>query len=239
MKFWTKSIDPHKIPVHIAIVMDGNGRWATKRGLPRVAGHRAGLDSARTVIEEASRLGVKYLTLYTFSTENWKRPRDEVDFIMRLPEEFWNRDRDHLESFDVRLKILGDLNGVPESTHRVSLEAMEATKDRKGLTVNLALNYGGRDEILRAAKAFGQAHPQGDGTEEDFARYLYTAGMPDPDLFIRPGAEKRISNFLLWQLAYTELVFTDCLWPDFGGRQLHEAIADFQKRDRRSGGLKV
>lgn len=231
-------LDPGKIPVHIAIVMDGNGRWAAKRGLPRVAGHRAGLDSARTIMEESARLGVKYLTLYTFSTENWKRPQEEVDFIMSLPEEFWTRDRSRIDERDIRLNILGDLDGLPESTRRVSLEAMDATHNRKGLTVNLALNYGGRDEIVRAAKEFVKAYPDGTGSEQDFAKFLYTADMPDPDLLIRPGAERRISNFLLWQLAYTEMVFTDCLWPDFDAKQLHDAILDYQTRDRRRGGLK-
>lgn len=231
-------LDPKKIPVHIAIVMDGNGRWAAKRGLPRVAGHRAGLDSARAIMEESARLGVKYLTLYTFSTENWKRPQEEVDFIMSLPEEFWTRDRSSIDKMDIRLNILGDIDGLPDSTRRVSLEAMDATHNRKGLTVNLALNYGGRAEIVRAAKAFATAYPHGDGREQDFANFLYTANMPDPDLLIRPGAEKRISNFLLWQLAYTELVFTDCLWPDFNVKQLQSAIIEFQTRDRRRGGLK-
>lgn len=231
-------LDPKKIPVHIAIVMDGNGRWAAKRGLPRVAGHRAGLDSARAIMEESAHLGVKYLTLYTFSTENWKRPQEEVDFIMSLPEEFWTRDRSNIDKMDVRLNILGDIDGLPESTRRVSLEAMDATRNRKGLTVNLALNYGGRAEIVRAAKAFANAYPHGDGSEQDFANFLYTANMPDPDLLIRPGAEKRISNFLLWQLAYTEMVFTDCLWPDFNVKQLQSAISEFQARDRRRGGLK-
>lgn len=242
MKFFrrdkSRALDLENIPVHIAIVMDGNGRWAAKRGLPRVAGHRAGLDAARTIMEEAARLGVKYLTLYTFSTENWKRPQEEVDFIMSLPEEFWTRDRSRIDEQDIRLTILGDLDGLPESTKRVSLEAMEATRDRKGLTVNLALNYGGRDEIVRAAKAFATAYPDGVGTEQDFATFLYTGNMPDPDLLIRPGAEKRISNFLLWQLAYTELVFTDCLWPDFNIKHLQEAILEYQSRDRRRGGLK-
>ncbi|KAF0195448.1 MAG: undecaprenyl diphosphate synthase [Bacillota bacterium] len=234
-----KALDPRKIPMHIAIVMDGNGRWAAKRGLPRVAGHRAGLDSARAIMEESVRLGVKYLTLYTFSTENWKRPQEEVDFIMSLPEEFWTRDRSSIDEMDIRLNILGDLDGLSESTRRVSLEAMGATHKRKGLTVNLALNYGGRAEIIRAANAFAKAYPTGEGSEQDFAKFLYTSDMPDPDLLIRPGAEKRISNFLLWQLAYTEMVFTDCLWPDFNVKQFQDAILEYQTRDRRRGGLKV
>jgi len=231
------TIDRDRIPAHIAIVMDGNGRWAQKRGLPRIAGHRAGLESARVVIEEASALGVKYLTLYTFSTENWKRPKDEVDFIMSLPEEFWRRDRDRILCNAIRLNILGDLDGLPEHTRRVSLEAMEATSEHRGLVVSLAMNYGGRAEILRAARLFAAAHPHGNGTEADFAKYLYTADMPDPDLLIRPGAEKRISNYLLWQLAYAEMVFSDSLWPDFSATHLREAIIEYQGRHRRRGGL--
>lgn len=230
------ALDMDRIPVHVAIVMDGNGRWAQKRGLPRVAGHRAGLDSAKRIIEEAGRLGIKYLTLYTFSTENWKRPKEEVDFIMSLPEEFWHKERRLIDENDVRLNILGDVDGLPESTRRVSLEAMEVTKGRSGLTVNLALNYGGRAEILRAAKAFAKRFPDG-GTEADFAECLYTGGMPDPDLLIRPGGEKRISNYLLWQIAYAELIFTDQLWPDFTEKELREALIEFQGRDRRRGGL--
>lgn len=230
------ALDLKRIPLHVAIVMDGNGRWAQKRGLPRVAGHRAGLDSAKRAIEEASRLGIRYLTLYTFSTENWRRPKEEVDFIMSLPEEFWRKERKLIDEEDVRLMILGDLDGLPESTRSVSLEAMEATKGRGGLTVNLALNYGSRAEILRAAAIFAKRFPAG-GTEEDFAQCLYTAGMPDPDLLIRPGGERRISNYLLWQLAYAELVFTDQLWPDFSAKDLHEALVEYQGRDRRRGGL--
>jgi len=225
-----------KVPAHVAIIMDGNGRWAARRGLPRTAGHRAGLESARRVIREAGRLGIKYLTLYTFSTENWKRPPAEVDFIMNLPGEFWHSERRALEEANVRLKILGDLCALPAATRVVVEEAVAATRDALGLTVSLALNYGGRAEILRAAQLFVERYA-GRGTEADFASCLYTEDLPDPDLLIRPGGEKRISNFLLWQLAYTEMIFLDKFWPDFTGSDLVQAVQDYQARVIRQGGI--
>lgn len=224
------------IPVHVAIIMDGNGRWAERRGLPRTAGHRAGLESTRRVIKEAARLGIKYLTLYTFSTENWKRPADEVDFIMRLPGEFWHRERPALQEANVRIQAIGDINALPRATRQVVEEAVASTREASGLTVNLALNYGGRAEILRAARLYAERYCSA-GTEADFAACLYTEGLPDPNLLIRPGGEKRISNFLLWQTAYTELFFVDKLWPDFDGGDLAEIIKEYQGRSIRRGGL--
>jgi undecaprenyl diphosphate synthase len=224
------------IPTHVAIIMDGNGRWAERRGLPRSAGHRAGLESARRVIKEAARLGIKYLTLYAFSTENWKRPPAEVEFIMSLPVEFWHRERSALREANVRIKVLGDINALPLTTRQVVEEAVASTREASGLTVNLALNYGGRADILRAARLYAKRNSLL-GTEADFAACLYTEGLPDPDLLIRPGGEKRISNFLLWQIAYTELFFVDKLWPDFDGGDLAEIIEEYQGRSVRRGGL--
>jgi undecaprenyl diphosphate synthase len=232
-------VDKLRVPVHVAIIMDGNGRWATSRGLPRNVGHRRGLDSAKKVIEAASDMGIKYLTLYMFSTENWKRPQEEVDFLMSLPQEFWRRERENLKDKDVRVRILGNLDPLPEETRATLLEASRETKGARGLTVNLAVNYGGRDEILQAAVKYVQAL-HGDTVkpgEDSFARFLYTEEMPDPDLLIRPGGEQRISNYLLWQIAYAELVFTPTLWPDFGSAELYEAIGEYQRRERRRGGL--
>jgi undecaprenyl diphosphate synthase len=223
-------------PTHVAIIMDGNGRWAERRGLPRSAGHRAGLESARKVIQEAARLGIKYLTLYAFSTENWKRPPGEVEFIMSLPGEFWRKERPALQEANVRIKILGDIKALPLGTRQAVEEAVAATSEASGLTVNLALNYGARAEIMRAARLFAERHAR-TGTEADFAACLYTDGLPDPDLLIRPGGEKRISNFLLWQLAYTELFFVEKLWPDFDGSDLGEVILEYQGRSIRRGGL--
>jgi len=223
-------------PTHVAIIMDGNGRWAERRGLPRSAGHRAGLESARKVIQEAARLGIKYLTLYAFSTENWKRPPGEVEFIMSLPGEFWRKERPALQEANVRIKILGDIKALPLGTRQAVEEAVAATRTASGLTVNLALNYGARAEIMRAARLFAERHAR-TGTEADFSACLYTDGLPDPDLLIRPGGEKRISNFLLWQLAYTELFFVEKLWPDFDGSDLGEVILEYQGRSIRRGGL--
>ncbi|MBT9134212.1 MAG: Ditrans,polycis-undecaprenyl-diphosphate synthase ((2E,6E)-farnesyl-diphosphate specific) [Firmicutes bacterium] len=228
--------DASPLPSHIAIIMDGNGRWAERRGLPRTAGHRAGLESTRRVIKESVRLGIKYLTLYTFSTENWKRPSTEVEFIMSLPGEFWRRERSALEEANVRIKVLGDINGLPLATRHVILEAVAATQNASGLTVSLALNYGGRAEIVRAARLFMERYGIV-GNEADFATGLYTAELPDPELLIRPGGERRISNFLLWQLAYTELFFVDKLWPDFDGNDLVRVIEEYRGRSVRRGGL--
>lgn len=227
------------LPRHVAIVMDGNGRWAEKRGLPRNIGHRRGLDTARRIMEEAARLGIAHLTLYMFSTENWKRPREEVDFLMALPGEFWRKEKESLKQHNIRLRALGDMRGLPQETQDVLAEALAATAHRTGLSVNLAINYGGRQEILRGAQALSRLKSEEIAaiTEEQFASLLYTEEIPEVDLLIRPGGELRVSNFLLWQIAYAELVFSNTLWPDYRISDFHKALADFQQRKRRRGGL--
>lgn len=235
-------VDPSRIPKHIAIIMDGNGRWAQKRLLPRQAGHRAGIEALRRSIEMADELGVAVLTVYAFSTENWKRPQDEVGFLMSLVLEYMEAELAALDRKNVKIRILGDLDRF-EPRIRAELEnAVAATARNTGLVLNIALNYGGRAELLGAAQTIAQAVAAGtlqpDAiTEETIQSCLYTAGLPDPDLMIRTAGEMRISNFLLWQLAYSEIWITDTLWPDFGREQLLQAIADYQQRDRRFGGL--
>jgi len=229
-KIQQKLISSGSIPQHIAIIMDGNGRWAKKHGLPRVAGHREGVNSVRDVVEACGQLGVKYLTLYTFSTENWKRPllkalRDETD---------------RLRKNNVRLNVIGDVNALPSEVQAELHDAIEKTKDNTGLTLNLALSYSGRWDILTALRSIVRDAQQGkltaeEVTEELFSRRLSTASIPDPDLLIRTSGEMRISNFLLWQTAYTELYVSKTYWPDFRRAHLYEAIADFQHRERRFG----
>lgn len=232
-------IDLSSLPCHVAIVMDGNGRWAERRALPRNAGHRRGLEAARKIMEEAARLGVAHLTLYMFSTENWKRPKEEVDFLMSLPGEFWRREKETLERHNIRLRVLGDIAALPEATRNVLEEALHATLHRTGLSVNLAINYGGRQDILQGAKSLAKLDSADLSAlgEEDFASFLYTADIPEVDLFIRPGGELRVSNFLLWQIAYAELDFSETLWPDYSIAEFHQALASFQHRKRRRGGL--
>ncbi len=225
-----------KAPRHIAIIMDGNGRWAKKRGLPRKAGHAAGAETFRTIATYCKDIGVEYLTVYAFSTENWKRPEDEVGAIMGLLEKYLKESIEKMEKDGIRLKILGDTSRLSPGLRDLIRETDAITSRVQGMQVNVCLNYGGRDEILRAAKAWSEAG--GEMTEEAFSRYLYTGGLPDPDLVIRPSGEYRISNFLLWQSAYAEFYYTDVLWPDFGPRELDRAIESFQKRDRRFGGVK-
>lgn len=232
-------VGPGKLPRHIAIVMDGNGRWAERRALQRNFGHRQGLASARRIMEAASHLGIEHLTLYMFSTENWKRPREEVDFLMSLPGEFWRREKETLKQHNIRLRALGNIAGLPEATRAVLEEALHETADRTGLSVNLAINYGGREDILQGAKALGSMDVTqvSELTEDQFASLLYTGEIPEVDLLIRPGGELRVSNFLLWQIAYAELIFSKTLWPDYGVSEFHNAIAEFQQRRRRRGGL--
>ena len=232
---------PEKTPRHIAIIMDGNGRWAAKRGLPKIAGHRAGVLAARKVIEASVKLGVKCLTLYTFSTENWKRPEREVKALFDLIEEYIDKEADKLHRNNIRLNVIGRFAGLPEAAREKLAGVMRLTGDNTALTVNLALNYGGRTEIVDACRAIAGAVGEGrllpdDITEELFAEHLYTRGLPDPDLMIRTSGEFRISNYLLWQLSYAELYVTDTLWPDFGEKDLEKAIAEFRRRDRRYGG---
>jgi undecaprenyl diphosphate synthase len=232
----------HSIPHHIAIIMDGNGRWAKKRALPRVAGHHEGMKVVRKITRLANKLGVKTLTLYAFSTENWKRPKMEVDYLMKLPEEFLGKFLPELIEENVRVTMMGYDKNLPEHTAGAVLNAMDATKDNDGLVLNFALNYGSRAEILDAVKNVlkdvnNGIIDEGQIDEETFSNYLMTKELPDPDLLIRTSGEIRLSNFMLWQLAYTEFWFTPVLWPDFEEKHLIEAIEAFQGRSRRFGGL--
>ena len=224
------------VPRHIAIIMDGNGRWAKKRGLPRKAGHAAGAETFRKIATYCKDIGVEYLTVYAFSTENWTRPQDEVQAIMDLLEKYLKESIEKMEKDGIRLRILGDPTRLSSGLQALIRETDAITDRVQGMQVNVCLNYGGRDEILRAAKAWSEAG--GEMTQEAFSQYLDTGMMPDPDLVIRPSGECRISNFLLWQSAYAEFYFTDVLWPDFSPRELDLAIESFRKRDRRYGGVK-
>lgn len=236
-------IDLNRVPKHIAIIMDGNGRWAKERNLPRTMGHKAGVETIRRIIKECDKIGVKYLTLYAFSTENWKRPKDEVSALMKLLVEYLKKEFSELNKNNVIINNIGDISKLPEVCQKELMSAYERTKNNTGITMNLALNYGGRDEILTAIKKMTQDIEKGnisiDKINEDvFSKYLYTKGMPDPDLIIRPSGEQRLSNFLLWQCAYSEFWYSDINWPDFSENDLHKAIYDFQNRDRRFGGIK-
>ena len=230
-------------PQHIAIIMDGNGRWAKKRGLPRTAGHAAGAETFRRIATYCRSIGVKYLTVYAFSTENWKRSRDEVESIMALFEKYLHEAIDEMEQDHIRLKVLGDLSRISPELRALIERTAEISTHYDGFQANICINYGGRDEIVHAARRFaaqcaaGEKKPE-ELTEEAFGGLLYTAGIPDPELIIRPSGEERVSNFLLWQSAYAEYYFTDVLWPDFDERELDRAIAAYQKRDRRFGGVK-
>lgn len=233
---------PAAVPAHIGIIMDGNGRWAKKRRLPRSAGHRAGAENFRTITRYASKIGVKYLTLYAFSTENWSRPQEEVGALMDLFKSYLEEAlRDFMDE-NIRVRFIGDVSAFSPELQKLIREVEEASAPKTGMVLNLAMNYGGRAELLRAAKAFaadvksGQTGPES-LTEEGFSRYLYTAGQPDPDLIIRPSGEQRISNFLLWQSAYAEFVYFDILWPDFKPGDLDEAIRIYSSRQRRFGGV--
>ncbi len=238
-----ETLDPDRLPKHIAIIMDGNGRWAKQRSLPRVAGHRAGVEPVRVTVETCARLGIKALTLYAFSVENWKRPRAEVDTLWRLLRVYLRRELPNLQRNSIRLRAIGRLEALPAAAQRELLDAVEATAANRGLLVNLAINYGGRAELADAVNAVLQeARSNGrlaklQVTEDDSAAHLYTAGLPDPDLLIRTSGEMRISNFLLWQVAYAELYVTETLWPDFTRQDLLRAILEYQRRDRRFGGL--
>ncbi len=227
------------LPRHIAIIMDGNGRWAKKRGLPRTAGHAAGAETFRRIASYCRDLGIEYLTVYAFSTENWKRSAEEVSAIMGLLKKYLEEAIEKMRRENVRIRVLGDLTPLsPELRALIDrVEAIDETLETR-TQANLCVNYGGRDEIVRAVKAWQADPDHGELTEAELSRYLYTAGMPDPDLIIRPSGEERISNFLLWQSAYSEFYFTDILWPDFTPKDMDAAIAAYQKRDRRYGGVK-
>ncbi len=234
------SLDSENIPQHIAIIMDGNGRWAKKRQLPRSLGHRAGGEALRDVIETAAVIGLKYLTIYAFSTENWSRPQDEVSSIMQLLVEYLKKEAKELHKNNVKIITIGDLSRLPRDLQQEVEKVKELTKDNTGLRVNIALNYGGRDELVRAFKKISSEIVAGNRTtdeinEELIANYLDTAEIPEPELLIRTSGECRLSNFMIWQLSYTEFWFTDCYWPDFKGKDLVEAIQDYQNRERRFG----
>jgi len=233
-------VDPERLPRHVAIIMDGNGRWAKTRSLPRVAGHRAGISSVREVVETAARLGLQVLTLYAFSVENWKRPRREIDTLMDLLKEYLSLELDNLNRNNIRFQVIGRFDELSESVQAELHKGIEATRRNTGLLFNIALSYGGRTEIVDACRRMLHERLRGiaswtEPTEEVFERYLYTAGQPDPDLLIRTSGELRVSNFLLWQIAYAEIWVTETLWPDFRKRELLQAIVDYQKRERRYG----
>lgn len=232
-----------KIPNHLAVIMDGNGRWAKKRFLPRKAGHRAGAEKLKKFVEWCVDFKIKHLTVYAFSTENWQRPSDEVNALMNLIGEFFKKHRKELAEEGVGLRFIGNLSDLPEESLAVVQEIAEESKDRDRIILHIALSYGGRQEIVRAAQLFAQdviydKTLLNDLNIENFSTYLYTKDTPDPDLLIRPGGEQRISNFLLWQLSYTEIYFTDTLWPDFTKDDLKKALIEFADRERRYGKVK-
>ncbi len=227
---------PDKIPQHIAIIMDGNGRWAQARGLPRLAGHRAGTENLRRIIEACVEFGVKYLTIYAFSTENWGRPEDEVSGLMGIFDEVFERELAELHKQGARLQHIGRLDEVRPSLREKVRKGIEITKKNDRLVLNVAFNYGGRDEIVQAIRSIMNEGIQSEDVDEDVvSRHLYTAGIPDPDLVIRTSGEQRISNFLIWQAAYAEWVFPQTFWPDFGRDELLAAIQEFGRRERRYG----
>jgi undecaprenyl diphosphate synthase len=235
-------LDAKRLPQHIAVIMDGNGRWAQRRHLPRIAGHRAGVLSARTVIETCARLKIPALTLYAFSMENWRRPKAEIDFLMRLLREYLRKELPLIHRNNIRLLVIGRPDQLPAAVRADVVRAMEQTAKNSGMKLAVALNYGGRAELVDAFNRIldrrrnnGLANAPVD--EETISQHLYTAGLPDPDLLIRTSGEMRVSNFLLWQIAYAEIYVTETLWPDFTRAQLYEALLDFQKRERRYGGL--
>jgi undecaprenyl diphosphate synthase len=228
------------IPYHIGIIMDGNGRWAREHGLPRSEGHRAGTDNIRRVLEACGEYGIKIVTIYAFSTENWQRPRDEVKGLMGILERVLEKEVENLHREGVRLRHVGELEGLSDKLRRLVLDAIELTKDNEGLTLNVAFNYGGRAEIVRGARKLLEDGVDPRSVDEElFGRYLYTAGLPDPDLIIRTGGEMRLSNFLIWQSAYAEYYSTPTYWPDFDAEELAKALQAYAQRDRRFGRLKV
>lgn len=248
MAFFSKKKDEQigvtdlNLPSHIGIIMDGNGRWAKKRGLPRKAGHRQGAKTFRTITRYCSDIGIKYLTVYAFSTENWKRPQEEVDALMSLFKSYLNEALEDFKDDSIVVKFIGDKSGFNDELRELMIENEESSKDRDGMVLNIAMNYGSRDEIVRAVRNISEDVRNGkissdDITENLFSNYLYTAGQPDPDLIIRPSGEYRISNFLLWQSAYTEFVIMNKLWPDFQKSDLDEALQIYSSRNRRYGGV--
>ena len=244
MKFLKQSmkgqLDSSRLPRHIAIIMDGNGRWAKKRGLPRKLGHKAGAENFRKIATYCKKIGISYLTVYAFSTENWKRPVEEVEAIMGLLEQYLDESLAQMEKDKVKMAFFGDLSVLSPKLQEKIAKAVEISKGFEGVQVNICLNYGGRDEILQATRAFAKdfsENPQLVLNEALFASYLYSKDVPEPDLIIRPSGEYRLSNFLLWQSAYSEFYFTQTYWPDFDTEELNRAILAFQKRDRRYGAI--
>jgi undecaprenyl diphosphate synthase len=242
-----EQLDESRLPRHVAIIMDGNGRWAGRRHLPRVAGHSAGVDSARTAIETCSRLGLPALTLYAFSLENWRRPKAEIDFLMRLLRQYLKKELPSLHRNNVRLRVIGRTDQLPDGVEEDMQKGVEFTSSNTGMVLTVALNYGGRAELVDAFNSILESlrrnGSNGHGPaafrvdEQTIADHLYTAGLPDPDLLIRTSGEMRVSNFLLWQIAYAEIYVTETLWPDFSRAELYTALIDYQKRERRYGGL--
>ena len=235
-----EEIDFGNLPRHIAIIMDGNGRWAKKRKMPRTAGHAVGAETFRKVATYCKNIGLDYLTVYAFSTENWKRPQEEVDAIMGLLEKYLLESIEKMERDKVKMKFFGDVSVLSPRLRELIAHTEEISKRFEGCQVNICLNYGGRDELVRAMRRYALEVSEGRENnieEEDVGSYLFSAGIPDPDLLIRPGGEYRLSNFLMWQSAYSELYFTDKLWPDFDEKEINRAIAEFQRRERRYGGV--
>lgn len=230
------------IPEHIAIIMDGNGRWAKQKGLPRIAGHHSGMKTVKRITIAANDLGVKYLTLYAFSTENWKRPKEEVEFLMKLPQQFLELEIGELMENNVQVRMMGEVEQLPSYTRKAVEEAMSKTANNTGLVLNFALNYGGRLELIKAVKAVAEQVENGQLqvdhiNEELFSNYMQSRDLPDPDLLIRTSGEIRLSNFMLWQLAYSEFYFTDVFWPEFSEEHFMAAIQEYQRRARRFGGV--
>jgi len=235
-----EEIDFSNLPRHIAVIMDGNGRWAKKRGMPRTAGHAVGAETFRKVATYCKNIGLDYLTVYAFSTENWKRPKEEVEAIMALLEKYLLEAIEQMERDRVKMKFFGDVSVLSPRLQELIARTNEISSRFEGCQVNICLNYGGRDEMIRGIRRYAEEVKNGrenDIDEADFGAYLFSEGVPDPDLLIRPGGEYRLSNFLLWQSAYTELYFTDTLWPDFDEKEINRAIAAYQGRERRYGGV--
>jgi undecaprenyl diphosphate synthase len=235
-----EKLDMSQLPKHLAVIMDGNGRWAQQRHLPRIAGHKAGTETARTTIETCARLKIEALTLYAFSVENWRRPKSETDFLMQLLREYIRQEMPLIQRNNIRMRFLGRSDELPEEVQRDTREAVAETAKNTGMVLCVALNYGGRAEIVDAVNRVLAEKKERGGTpisEEEFAEKMYTAGLPDPDLLVRTSGEMRVSNFLLWQIAYAEIYVTETLWPDFNRARLLEAFVDFQKRERRYGGI--
>jgi undecaprenyl diphosphate synthase len=234
-------LDLARLPRHVAVIMDGNGRWAQRRHLPRAAGHRSGTQTARTTIETCARLKIEALTLYAFSVENWRRPKRETDFLMQLLREYLRQEMPLIQRNNIRMRFLGRARELPDGVQQDMRAAVEKTSKNTGMVLCLALNYGGRAEIVDALNEIVAQRKDGRHvavTEEEVSRHLYTAGLPDPDLLIRSSGEMRVSNFLLWQIAYAEILVTETLWPDFNRARLLEAFVEFQKRERRYGGIR-